>query len=70
MAKKMTDVELDAFKEALLTIVKRGNEAELKSHIDTFFPRLPEEMQNEIIAGLFYTAQQEEEADLEKQASA
>ena len=56
----MTDVELDAFREALATLMARGDEAAVKAHIDTFFPRLPQPMQNDIIAGLFLNALQSE----------
>lgn len=61
----MTDVELDTFREALATLTARGTEAEVKAHINAFFPRLPEAMQNEILAGLFLTSLQEEAAELE-----
>lgn len=67
MALKMTDVELDAFRESLAHITERGTEAELKAHIDAFFPRLPEAMQNEILAGLFLTSIQDETRELEGQ---
>ncbi len=64
MAKRMTDVEVDAFREALATLTARGDESAVRAHIDTFFPRLPESMQNEIVAGLFLTALNEEAKDL------
>lgn len=64
MAKRMSDVEVDAFKEALATIARRGTEAELKAHINAFFPRLPEDMQNDILSGLFLTALEDEAAHL------
>lgn len=63
----MTDVELDTFREALATLATRGTEAEVKAHIDAFFPRLSEAMQNEIIAGLYLTSLQQETAELEKE---
>ncbi len=65
MAIRMTDVELDAFREALVLLAERGTDAEVRAHINAFFPRLPEAMQNEIVAGLFATALQEEAAELE-----
>lgn len=65
MALRMTDVELDAFREALANITERGTEAEVKAHIDAFFPRLPEAMQNEILAGLFLTSLRDEARELE-----
>ncbi len=65
MALRMTDVELDAFREALANITARGTEAELKAHIDAYFPRLPEAMQSDIIAGLFLTSLRDEAKDLE-----
>ena len=66
MAKRMTDVELDAFREALATLTARGNEAEVRAHIDAFFPRLPESMQNDILTGLLLTSIQEDAKETQK----
>ncbi len=60
MTKRMTDVELDTFREALATLAQRGTEAEVKAHINAFFPRLPQAMQNELIANMFLTSLQAE----------
>lgn len=63
MAKRMTDVELDAFREALAVLTARGNEAAVREHVNTFFPRLPEAMQNEILAGMYLDSLREEIAE-------
>jgi hypothetical protein len=65
MALRMTDVELEAFRESLANITARGSEAEVRAHIDAFFPRLPEAMQNEILAGLFLDSLRAETKEIE-----
>ena len=61
----MTDVELEAFRESLANITARGSEAEVRAHIAAFFPRLPEAMQNEILAGLFLDSLRAETKEIE-----
>ena len=68
MTKRMTDIELDRFKQHLVTISESGTESEVRAYINEHFPRLPEAMQSEILAGLWLTTLREEIAELQNDA--
>ncbi len=61
----MNEQELDVVREKIAELTIHGTESELRAYIDAQFPRLPENMQNEIMASLFATALEEELSELD-----
>lgn len=56
----MNPEELQAFRDQLDELTAGGTEAQVRAYIDEQFPRLPEDMQNDIAASLLITSLQDE----------
>lgn len=61
----MTEQEVEAFRTKLAELTQRASEAEVRLFIDEQFPRLPDDLQNEIAANLLITSFRAETARLE-----
>lgn len=58
----MTKEELSAFTEKLAEIVEKGTEQELREYVNHYYPRLPEEMRQELLFSTLLTAVKQEVA--------
>ncbi len=62
----MNETEVRAFEEQLVALIAAGDEAHVRSFVDQHFPRLPDDTQLDIAAGLL--VQSVEEAAREAEA--
>jgi hypothetical protein len=57
--------EIEAFQEKLSQLIAAGNEAEVRAYIDGNFPRLPEDMQNDIAASMLTSSMEDEASEID-----
>ena len=60
MTTPMNEQELDVFKDRLAKLAEHGTEASVRAYVDEQFPRLPKDMQDDIVMGLFVSGLNEE----------
>ncbi len=60
----MNERELGVFRERLAKLAAHGTESAVRAFVDEQFPRLPKDMQDEIVMGLFVTSLEDEVNDV------